>query len=183
MKACFFSSPNFLPSVQRPYSLEKQTRKRKACIFRLTFHELCFVNGEGDLIFLPRSSLSIFNYSRWCNSAFMALLLSISCEPLSLLGADIPFFLVLNSSFLLRSWCTADLLTCGCYMNLNRTHDLPEVIRSQEPLQAPDSAALCELGPMTWGPFPGLLFLGESTPSCSCNGKVKLIFNKSHMVF
>lgn len=58
MKTCFFPSPNFLPSVQRPYSLEKQTRKKKACIFWLTFHELCFVNGEGDLIFLPPSCLN-----------------------------------------------------------------------------------------------------------------------------
>lgn len=87
---------------------------------------------------------------------------------------------------LLRSWHTADLLTCGGYMNLNRTHDLPEMIISQEPLQASDSLSSAVY---TWPHDIGrsalslhLLFLRKSTPSCFCNGRVKLIFNKSHVL-
>ena len=187
-KSLFFFFPRF-PSQCPVLVFFRETDKKKESMYfsgDLSLALLCNWRRRFNLSASVLSQPSIFNYSRWCNSAFIAWLLSISCEPLSPLEADTPFFLVLNRFFLLRSWHTADLLTCGCYMNLNRTHDLPEMIRSQEPLQAPASLQRSlHLAPWHGRRAPSLclLFLWESTPSCSCNERVKLIFSKSHMLF
>ena len=160
-ESLFSSSPNFLATVQCPYSLEKQTRKRRACIFRVTFRLLCNWRRRFNLSASVLSQLSIFNYICWCNSAFTAGLLSISCEPLSPLGAVTLFFLVPNGFFLLRSWHTADLLTWLLHeLESNSWPPWNDQI-PRAPLCSWLSSALFALGPMTWekSPLPSPPFL------------------------
>lgn len=160
MKACFFF-PKFPSHCPVPIFFRETDKKRRACIFQVTFRLLCNWRRRFNLSASVLSQLSIFNYSRWCNSAFTAWLLSISCEPLSPLGADTPFFLVPNGFFLLRSWHTAELLTWLLHeLESNSWPPWNDQI-PRAPLGSWLSSVLFALGPMTWekSPLPSPPFL------------------------